>query len=92
MIAFIVHNKVDQVGVAVRDIRKGETLDGWCMEDDSNVSVTAKIDIPLGHKLAIVDRKRGEPVLKYGVGIGLATDNIGIGDHVHTHNLKTARW
>lgn len=92
MIRFIVHNKVDQVGVAVTDVRRGEKLEGWCMEDDSSLSVAATKDIPLGHKIAISSRKKGDQVLKYGVSIGIAMQDIGIGDHVHTHNLKTARW
>ena len=62
------------------------------MEDDSTVTVAAVKDIPLGHKIAIATRKSGEPVIKYGVSIGLAIENIGVGDHVHTHNLRTARW
>jgi len=92
MIGFIVHAKKDQVGVAVKDIVSGEKLEGWCMEDDSTLSVTAMKEIPLGHKVAIVQIKKGEPVIKYGMAIGNATTEITVGDHVHTHNLKTARW
>ena len=50
MIGFIVHGKKDQVGVAVKDVTGGEKLEGWCMEDDSTLTVTANKDIPLGHK------------------------------------------
>jgi (2R)-sulfolactate sulfo-lyase subunit alpha len=92
MIGFIVHGKKDQVGVAVKDVTGGEKLEGWCMEDDSTLTVTANKDIPLGHKVAIVLVKKGNPVIKYGMPIGNATSDIAIGDHVHTHNLKTARW
>jgi (2R)-sulfolactate sulfo-lyase subunit alpha len=92
MIGFIVHAKKDHVGVAVKDIRKGENLEGWCMEDDATMTVTANKEIPLGHKVAIHGVKRGDSVIKYGVSIGCATDDITVGDHVHTHNLKTARW
>jgi (2R)-sulfolactate sulfo-lyase subunit alpha len=92
MIGFIVHAKNDQVGVAVRDIGSGERLEGWCMEDDSTLSVTALKEIPLGHKVAIADIKTGDRVIKYGMPIGNATSDITVGDHVHTHNLKTARW
>jgi (2R)-sulfolactate sulfo-lyase subunit alpha len=92
MTAFIVHAKDDQVGVATRDIRKGEELEGWCMEDDSTVFVKASLEIPLGHKIAINSIRKGDPVIKYGVSIGNATASISVGDHVHTHNLKTARW
>ena len=92
MIGFIVHAKQDQVGVAVKDAAGGEKLEGWCMEDDSTLNVIANKDIPLGHKVAISAIKKGQPVIKYGMPIGNATADITVGDHVHTHNLKTARW
>ena len=92
MIGFIRHNKADQVGVAVTDVNKGETVEGWTMEDDSTSTVTARQDIPLGHKIALSSRKKGEEVIKYGVSIGIASESFEVGDHVHTHNLKTTRW
>ena len=92
MIGFIVHAKKDQVGVAVKDITAGEKLEGWCMEDDATLTVTSNKEIPLGHKVAISPIKKGEPVIKYGMPIGNATADIVVGDHVHTHNLRTARW
>lgn len=42
-----------------------------------------------GHKYALVDIKKGENVIKYGSPIGHATCDIKVGEHVHTHNLKT---
>jgi len=92
MVGFIVHAKKDQVGVAVKDIGSGEKLEGWCMEDDSTLTITATKEIPLGHKVAVTPIKVGEAVIKYGMPIGKATADISIGDHVHTHNLKTTRW
>ena len=92
MIAFIVHAKKDHVGVATRDITQGEKLEGWVMEDDSTVTVSANKDIPLGHKVATSAVKKGDRVIKYGVSIGKSTEDINVGDHVHTHNLKTERW
>ena len=41
MIGFIRHNTVDQVGVAVTDVKKGESVEGWTMEDDSTLTLTA---------------------------------------------------
>ncbi len=92
MIGFIRHNTVDQVGVAVTDVKKGESVEGWTMEDDSTLTLTATQDIPLGHKIAVNPRKKGEEVIKYGVSIGIASESFEVGDHVHTHNLKTTRW
>lgn len=42
-----------------------------------------------GHKYAICEIKAGENVIKYGSPIGHATVDIAIGEHVHTHNVKT---
>jgi (2R)-sulfolactate sulfo-lyase subunit alpha len=92
MIGFIRHNKIDQVSVAVVDVKKGDAVEGWTMEDDSTMTVTATADIPLGHKMAVTSRAKGDKVIKYGVSIGIASESFEVGDHVHTHNLKTARW
>ncbi|MBX3479735.1 MAG: altronate dehydratase [Caulobacter sp.] len=43
--------------------------------------------IPGGHKIASRPIAVGSPVLKYGQVIGVATAPIGVGDHVHQHNL-----
>lgn len=42
-----------------------------------------------GHKYALTPIKKGENVIKYGSPIGHATSDIAVGEHVHTHNLKT---
>ncbi|MCR2833168.1 UxaA family hydrolase [Parerythrobacter lacustris] len=47
-------------------------------------------DIPKGHKFALIDHRRGEPVLRYGEQIGLTTQAVRTGAHVHSHNLATA--
>ena len=46
--------------------------------------------IPVGHKIALERIEEGETVYKYGCPIGIATKPIGIGDHVHSHNLRSA--
>ncbi|TWH78872.1 D-altronate dehydratase [Novosphingobium taihuense] len=47
-------------------------------------------DIAQGHKLALRDHAPAEPVIKYGLQIGRATQAIAAGEHVHVHNLATA--
>jgi len=92
VIHFIVHGAKDSVAVAVVDLKKGQALSGWDMERDRTVRLKAKQDVPLGHKIALADIAEGNPVIKYGEVIGKAVKAIGKGRHVHTHNLKTARW
>lgn len=43
--------------------------------------------IPAGHKTAVKDIAKDEPVYKYGDIIGHALEAIRKGDHVHSHNL-----
>jgi (2R)-sulfolactate sulfo-lyase subunit alpha len=89
---FLIHHKGDHVGVAVTDIEAGETVIGVNMDDESQVEVVSKHNVPLGHKIAIVDLDNGAGVVKYGIQIGYSTQTIKVGDYVHTHNIKTARW
>lgn len=89
---FLVHYAGDHVGVAVKDILAGEEVEGVIMENDATISIKAKDNIPLGHKIALADLKEGEQVIKYRLPIGVTTKPISVGDYVHTHNLKTARW
>lgn len=89
---FLIHNHGDHVGVATSDISAGEQAIGVFMDDDTTIEVTAKHNVPLGHKIAIADRGAGSDVLKYNVKIGVTPQGFQVGDYVHTHNLKTARW
>lgn len=92
MIQFLVHETSDSVGVATVDIRAGETPRGLYMDTQEAVEVTAVDDIPLGHKIAIVDHPVDGSVIKYGADIGRVVADIKRGGHVHTQNLKTRRW
>jgi (2R)-sulfolactate sulfo-lyase subunit alpha len=60
--------------------------------DNSSFQLKAAMDIPIGHKVALADIRNGDTVLKYGQDIGKAVADIGKGEHVHVHNLKTKRW
>ena len=93
MIHFVVHEEGDGVGVVVVEgVKAGQELTGWIMEDNKDVRVVAKSDIPIGHKLALKDYKPGDTVIKYGVDIGKVVSPIAKGEHTHIQNLKTKRW
>ena len=93
MIHFVVHEEGDGVGVVVVEgVKKGQELTGWIMEDDKEVKIQARSDIPIGHKIALKDYKPGDTVIKYGVDIGKVVRQIDKGEHLHVHNLKTKRW
>ena len=90
---FIVHDKTDTVGViVVEDVKAGQVLTGWVMEGDGTIQLKALDAVPLGHKIALGDLKKGDTVLKYGHDIGRVVAPTAKGRHVHVHNIKTKRW
>ena len=69
----------DNVAVALHPIAAGTVFEG----------VTANVDIPQGHKMALKPLAENDQVMKYGFSIGHAVAAIQPGDWVHTHNMKT---
>ncbi len=73
----------DNVVVALKDLEKGEQL----QVDGVTVTLLEKVD--KGHKIAIVHINKGEHIVKYGMPIGHALEDVEPGSWIHTHNLKT---
>ncbi len=73
----------DMVAVALRPLKAGDTVSFG----DGEVTLTE--DLPMGHKAALREIRKGEAVIKYGFPIGEATEDIPEGAHVHTHNMHT---
>ncbi len=93
MIHFVLHDPQDSVAVVVVEgVKAGQELTGWIMDADRTISLKARQDIPIGHKLALKDIKNGETIIKYGLDIGRAIADISAGSHAHVHNIKTKRW
>ena len=76
-------NPADTVAVALAPLKAGETV------SFGDGTVTLRDDLPMGHKAALRDIRKGEAVIKYGYPIGEATEDIPAGGHVHVHNLHT---
>jgi (2R)-sulfolactate sulfo-lyase subunit alpha len=89
----LVHEKKDTVGVVVVEgLKAGTDMTVVVTADNSSFKLTSKMDVPIGHKVALADIKNGDTVWKYGQDIGKAVADIRQGEHVHVHNLKTKRW
>ena len=73
----------DMVAVALKPLKAGETVSYGAGE------IILRDDLPMGHKTALRQIRKGEAVIKYGYPIGEATEDIPAGAHVHTHNLRT---
>lgn len=73
----------DNVAVAVETINAQETF-----EIEGKV-YSANTEIPAGHKVAISPIAQGENIIKYGFPIGHAKEDVVVGNHVHSHNVKS---
>jgi (2R)-sulfolactate sulfo-lyase subunit alpha len=89
----LVHDRKDTVGVVVVEgLKSGTDMLAVITADNSAFRLQSKMDVPIGHKIALGDIAKGDTVWKYGQDIGVAVADIAKGEHVHVHNLKTKRW
>jgi altronate hydrolase len=77
----IVLRPEDDVAVAKAELVVGTVL------EDGHTAITVRQEVKPGHKVARRAVRKGEPVRRYGQVIGFATQDIAVGDHVHTQNL-----
>ena len=89
--AFLAHNEGDMVAVAVQDVAPGERLVVY-LDSDREARITVTEEIPLGHKVALVDLAADAEVIEYGVRVALTRQPITTGQLVHVHNVRSARW
>ena len=90
---FLVHSPKDNVGVVVVEgLKAGTAMTGVITENDASLSLDARQDIPIGHKVALKPMRKGDTVIKYGEDIGKMVADAGAGEHIHVQNLKTKRW
>ncbi|HET6945666.1 MAG TPA: altronate dehydratase family protein [Gaiellaceae bacterium] len=78
---FILDEAVDNVGIAMRPLAKGDVV------SYGGETLDVLTPVPPRHKIALVDIDTGETVRKLGHAIGIATNRIAAGEHVHVHNL-----
>ena len=79
----------DNVGVALMDLESGIKLD--LKVDRQAIHVNLVEPVSYQHKFSVVPIRKGDRILKYGQVIGEATADIGLGEHVHVHNMVGLR-
>ena len=85
MKSVLVISERDNVATALEALEPGHAL------DVRGAKIVVRDPIPRGHKVALAAIAAGEPVMKYGNPIGLASAAIAPGGHVHTHNVASSR-
>lgn len=82
-------DKKDNVAVAIEKIEKGAEI--VYKNELDVVKIIAAEDIEIYHKFAVRKIEKDEPIVKYGEHIGIANQEIEIGQHVHVHNVESHR-
>ena len=85
----IIFDAADNTAVALMDLPKGRQF--TLKAGDKQRNVTLVEPITYQHKFSVVPIRKGDRILKYGQVIGEATADIGLGEHVHVHNMVGLR-
>jgi hypothetical protein len=77
----------DNVATMLCDIGAGDEV---TVQGSGSVRrLAARETIRFGHKLALEQILKGDPIVKYGVSIGFATASAQPGEWIHLHNCRS---
>ncbi len=82
-----VTHPLDNVVVAIEDIAAGTQVTVVHAEMEETLDVLD--DIPFGHAVAVKSIAPGQPVIRGGARLGIASVPIRPGQHAHTHNMTS---
>jgi altronate dehydratase small subunit len=85
----IVLDAKDNVATLLTDADESDVVETKTGEGVREIRVKEKIQF--GHKCALRRIRKGESVIKYGEVIGMASQDIDEGRHVHVHNVESLR-
>ena len=85
MKGYVHASEKDNLVTCVQPMRAGERV----LVDGKEIQV--KDDIPIYHKMAVADIRKGEAVYKYGEVRGVASRDIRAGEWAHVHNIESTR-
>jgi (2R)-sulfolactate sulfo-lyase subunit alpha len=88
---FLAHAAGDHVAVAVCDVEPGPAVVGWLKVAERRPLEVREL-IKSGHKVALVDLGEGDDVVEYGERVAVTRCPVKVGELVHTHNVRSARW
>jgi hypothetical protein len=90
----ILLNPHDDVATALVPLQAGQTVQVALDDKESSVTYTTELreTIQFGHKYALRNIARGEAILKYGLPIGNALEEIPAGAWVHVHNCRSVHF
>lgn len=72
-------------------IDAGEAGVACTLQGEASGTVTLRAAVPFGHKVCVRETPAGADIVKYGQVIGQASKPLAVGEHVHVHNVESAR-
>jgi altronate dehydratase small subunit len=81
----------DNVATVTSEVEEGEAVEVLSPEGEILVKPKVAGDVPFGHKISLRGLGKGEEIVKYGEVIGVASEKIGLGAWVHTHNVESVK-
>ena len=77
----------DSVAIALDDIIPGDRVRIRSLLQEVVGELEVSDSVPYGHKLSVKPIAKGDEVIKNGEVIGIASQSISKGEHVHIHNI-----
>ncbi len=77
----------DSVAIALDDIIPGDRVRIRSLLQEIVGELEVSDSVPYGHKLSVKPVAKGDEVIKNGEVIGVASQSIDRGEHVHIHNI-----
>ncbi len=92
-VAILLHAN-DDVATALTALEAGQVVQVKLDKGGRETVHTTELReaIQFGHKYALRDIAKGEDILKYGLPIGKALEDIPAGAWVHVHNCRSAHF
>jgi len=91
MINAIILNQKDNVATLIGEATKGQSVCLLDMTKNNIGEIVALEQINFGHKIALSDIIKNQPIIKYGEIIAVAIKDIKKGENVHIHNAESQR-
>ena len=76
----------DNVGIVIESVSAGDEV-----KFSNGALIKSISDLPMPHKVALIDIAEGDTVIKYGEVIGYTTAHVKQGEFVHAHNLDSEK-
>ena len=84
-------DKKDNVATLTSNADAGDFVEVISKTGNVETRLKARDQIPFGHKVSLASIEKNGEIIKYGRIIGVSSESIKIGEHVHVHNVKSLK-